>query len=324
MIGMGRPKTTFRDLPPRMTGRKVGDRTHYYYGREKTPLGSDLNAALRKWAELESGEPTKNTFKEAADRWEREYLKDKARGTQQVYSIYLSRLIDAFGHFQLAQIEPQHVRRYLDLRTAKVSGNREIAVLSIIWNWSRERGLTNLANPCAGVKRFRERPRDRYVLQAEFDAVYKIAPRVVRDAMDLCLLTSQREGDILKLKRQDIRDGEIWFAQAKTGRKVRIRIEGRLKTVLERILGRSGAVQSVFVVSDDQGQQVRGYALQRAFRKAQKDSGTDYWQLRDLRAKSVSDEPDLKKASDRAGHADEKITATVYRRLKGTLVGPLN
>jgi integrase len=307
-----------------MTGRKVGERVLYYYGQKKLPLGSDLTKALQKWAELESGEPTPNTFKQAAERWEREYLKDKAKGTQQVYTIYLSSLIDAFGHFQLDQITPQYVRQYLDWRTAKISGNREIAVLSIIWNWSRERGLTNLANPCAGVKRFRERPRDRYVTQEEFDSVYTVAPRIVQDAMDLALLTSQREGDVLKLKRADIREGCLWFAQGKTGRKVRIRIEGRLNTVLERILGRSGAVQSLFIVSDDQGQQVRSYALQRAFRKAQKEAGTDYWQIRDLRAKAVSDEPNLKTASDRAGHADEKITATVYRRLKGNLVGPLN
>lgn len=320
---MGRPKSAFPDLPPRMTGRKVGGRVFYYYGQKKLPLGSDLQQALRKWSELESG-PAQNTFREAADRWERETLKDKARSTQQVYVIYLRRLIDAFGHFQIDQITPQHVRQYLDLRTAKISGNREIAVLSGIWNWARERGLTNLANPCSGVKRFRERPRNRYVPQEEFDSVYWVAPRFVQDAMDLALLTSQREGDILSLKRPDIRDGVLWVTQGKTGKKVRIRVEGRLKDVIERILSRPGAVQSLFLVSDDHGQQVKGYTLQRAFRKAQKLAGTDYWQIRDIRAKSVSDEPNLKTASDRAGHADEKITATVYRRLKGNLVGPLS
>jgi hypothetical protein len=43
-----------------------------------------------------------------------------------------------------------------------------------------------------------------------------------------------------------------------------------------------------------------------------------------LRAKAVTDEPDLRTASQRAGHADEKITAEVYRRIKGDLVSPLD
>jgi hypothetical protein len=34
--------------------------------------------------------------------------------------------------------------------------NREIALMSAIWNWGRDTGRTNLPNPCEGVKRNRE------------------------------------------------------------------------------------------------------------------------------------------------------------------------
>jgi hypothetical protein len=61
--------------------------------------------------------------------------------------------------------------------------------------------------------------------------------------------------------------------------------------------------------------------LNRRFRLAK---GKADWQFRDLRAKAVSDEPVLRTASQRAGHADEKITASVYRRIKGELVSPLD
>lgn len=60
-----RPKSTHRDLPPRMLRRertlksgKVWE-SFYYNGRNaegqrvEIPLGSDLNEAKRKWAELE-------------------------------------------------------------------------------------------------------------------------------------------------------------------------------------------------------------------------------------------------------------------------------
>ncbi len=62
---MNRPKTSGKDLPPRMIRRVrtlvSGKRWvgYYYAGRDESgrrkeiPLGTDLNEAKRKWAELE-------------------------------------------------------------------------------------------------------------------------------------------------------------------------------------------------------------------------------------------------------------------------------
>lgn len=38
----------------------------------------------------------------------------------------------------------------------------------------------------------------------------------VQDAMDLAYYTAQRPGDVIRLNRSDVRDGELWFKQAKT------------------------------------------------------------------------------------------------------------
>lgn len=53
------------------------------------------------------------------------------------------------------------------------------------------------------------RGRDRYVSDAEFQAVWEKADQTLRDAMDLALLTGQRPADVLKIKREDLRDGAL-------------------------------------------------------------------------------------------------------------------
>lgn len=325
---MGRPKTIFLDLPPRMTAR-VGAKGKilYYYGQQKLALGSDLNKARLKWVELENGGvPTGVRYVDVAERWENEAIhlgrrrKTRSLKTQGEFRRCLKELRLAFKPMLLEQIRPKHVSEYLDRRTRKVSANREVAVLSIIWNWARSKGLTDKANPCEGIDRNPESPRERYVETEEFNEVWEKACPELQDAMDLAYLTGQRPSDILRMTRQDIKDGALWVRQGKTGKRLGLRVEGRLKEVLERILARSRPVQTMFLIAGDDGQKLSIYGLNYRFRKAK---GNADWQFRDLRAKMVSDEEDLKAASKRAGHADERITKKVYHRLKGEVVSPL-
>ena len=96
---------------------------------------------------------------------------------------------------------------------------REKALLSHIINKAREWGYTDAPNPCQGVKGFKELGRDRYVTDAEFQAVWKKAGQTLRNAMDLALLTGQRPADVLKIQRADIHDGALWIVRNKTGAK---------------------------------------------------------------------------------------------------------
>lgn len=325
--GMGRRKTLHRDLPPRMTARGKPGNLRYYYGQQKKPLGKDFAEACRQWAILEKGAlPNSVRYVDVADRWEREAIhkgRRRARSakTQTEFRAALKRLREAFKGALLDQIKPKHVRQYLDRRTAKVSGNREIAVLSIVWNWARSKGLTDLANPCTGIDRNPESARTVYVTDDQYQEVWGRGAEVLQDAMDLLRVTSHNPSDILRLTRQDMAEGTLWVRRGKTGKRLRFRVEGKLKSVLERILARPRAVSSVYLIADEQGQPVSLDRLEKLFAKAR---GSSSWQLRDIRAKAITDEPDLRVASQRAGHANEQITAEVYRRIKGDLVSPLN
>lgn len=319
---MGRHKTVNVDLPPRMASRtlKSGKVLFYYQsGRKKIPLGADLAKARVQWAIYENGVDSQVNFKAVAERYGREVLPSKSWKTQGDQYPQLDRLVEAFGRLPLELIQPKHVREYIDRRTAKIQANREKALLSHLWNWARQVGLTDRGNPCLGVKGNREFARERYVTDTEFAETYAKADDTMRDFMDLLLLTGQRSSDVLKMTRADLRDGCLWVRQGKTGARVGVRVEGELKATLDRILGRPSTVRSLAYLIHDNGQRIRAGVMSKRFAKVR----VGNWQLRDLRAKAATDSPDIKTAQNLLGHRRETTTAAVYRRMKGNVVGPL-
>ena len=328
MHPMGRPKGRFRDLPEHMTARESGGKIHYYHqaGGKKKPLGTDKAEALRLWAISEAGS-IGSGFIPVSDAYEAS-LKYLSPSSARHYESALKNLRQAFGKGRLEQIDPRHVKAYIRRRSKKGAALFEKRVLSALFNWAREEGLTNAPNPCAGIKFSKSErkslgslgKREKYVTDAEFEEVLLRADPILQDAMELAYLTGQRPGDLLKMTRQDMRDGTLMVVQDKTGAKVPIRIEGKLKRVLERALARSRRIQSMFIIATEDGQRLTYNALNKRFVKAR---GEADWQFRDIRAKTSTDLPTLKRAQELLGHAKE-TTTTIYRRSKGTPIAPLN
>jgi integrase len=330
IAGMGRPKKVWLDLPPRMSGRRLASgRILYYYqaAGEKIPLGDDLNEARRKWAELESGQGRTLLFPAIADKFTGALFKGFSASTQDHYKRALGNLSLAFSAFALEQIEPRHVKEYIRKRSKKGAAMFEKRVLSAVFNWARGEGHTSAPNPCRDIrfsqaekKLFQPAKPKQAVPEAVFWATYERGDDVLKDAMDLAHLTGQRPSDLLKARRADIQDGIWTVVQQKTGTTVRIKVEGELKDVLERILTRPRKVQSVYIIADKRGQRVLYSALNRRHREAR---GESKWQFREIRAKTATDSNDLKSAQELLGHANEQTTATIYRRSKGGAVSPL-
>jgi len=335
MDRMGRPKHKHKDLPPRMTARQSGGRLLYYYtgGKRMLPLGDDLGRAKQQWAQLEAGPLTApaSSFAQVAARYRREVLPTKGRKTQIEQDAQLTRLVAVFGAMQVADIRPADVRAYLDKRSAKVMANREVALLSHVYNRAREWDYTQGENPVAGVTKNKERPRDVLVTDAMYAAVYAKADGVLQDAMDLALLIGQRVKDVLGAKRSDIVDGHLQVRQAKTRKALRIEITPALASIIERALGRTRQASSLWVLANDDGTPLTYWQLRRRFdaaREAVRGDGKDQekvalaaWQFRDLRAKAASDSDSLRQAQELLGHTSESVTRRVYRR--GEKVRPL-
>lgn len=325
MVGMGRPKKSWPDGPPRMDRRprKKGGFNYYYQAaRKKIALGNNLEAAKQEWARLESGTSVW-TFPRITAKY-RELFDGFKSSTQNHYETALRNLEVVFRKFTLDQIKPHHVKAYIRQRSKKGAALFEKRVLSALWSWAAGEGYTHAPNPCRGIS-FTQAERRLlvtkkptvYVTDHMFDEVWGRGDDILQDVMDLALHTGQRPGDILKARRQDIIDGVLWFEQEKTGAKVGIRIVGELERVVERILARRRP--SIYLISDRNGQRVQYNALNARFRKAR---GDETWEFRAIRKKAGSDSKDLKRAQELLGHVNEQTTATHYRN-RALVVAPL-
>jgi integrase len=140
--------------------------------------------------------------------------------------------------------------------------------------------------------------------------------------LDLALLTGQPPADVLKMKREDIRDGALFVAQNKTGAKRAIEVVGELAQVLDRIAARRRERLSAFLVQDDNGRPLTMLAMRGRFDKARKAAGVAF-QFRDIRAKTASDTGDLGHSQRLLGHKNRDMTEHCVRERIGQRVKPL-
>lgn len=345
-----RPKTTARDLPPRMLRRtkvlasgKVWE-GFYYNGRNadgeriEIPLGSDLTDAKRKWSELECKPAPVGTMAAVFDRYVKDVIPTKAPRTRVENLLALKSLRPVFDAAPVGAITPQHIAQYRDKRTAKVSANREISLLSHVWNMAREWGYTDRENPCRGVKKNKESARDFYADEALWSIVQAHAGFELKAAMQLAYLTGQRTADVLKMRLSDIDQDALMVKQGKTRKLLRIAmtVDGQrsgLGQLIDSLTQRPDRkALSFFILAMPNGQPLTYAMLRNRFddaRAAAATAQTDLamaerikqFQFRDIRAKAASDIDDLRAASKLLGHAGERITADVYRRA-GEKVNP--
>jgi site-specific recombinase XerD len=203
---VGRRKTA-TSLPPRLYEYRGKRRLTYYTitaANKYVTLGHDLLAAKRKLLELEEGRSIAGTVCELLD----DYIETvqakvmagkKSPRTYQDNLNEANNLKKAFGRMQPAALRPVHVWQYLHKargRAAPVRANREIALLSAAFNFARQAGILD-SNPCVGVERNEEIPRDRYVTEKEYAAFLELAVangeagQRVALAMELAYLTGK-------------------------------------------------------------------------------------------------------------------------------------
>lgn len=349
-------KASNRDLPPRMLRRvrtlKSGKQWvgYYYNGRDESgkrieiPLGTDLDVAKIEWAKLDRKSVPKITrlLGDVFNRYERDVIPGKMPRTQKDNLLSLKQLRAAFSDAPIDAVTPQIVAQYRDKRSGKVRANREISLLSHIYNMAREWGITERENPAAGVRKNKERPRDFYAGPEIWNAVYDRATGELRDAMDLAYLTGQRPADVLSMRATDCDDEYLQVAQSKTSKKLRIELRSgeqvnQLGLLIERLLAqrKERGVRNPYLITTQDGRAVTASMLRLRFDDARRTAirhalvGEDkvlaerirQFQFRDIRPKAASEIGDLGHASRLLGHTDKRITQTVYRRV-GEIVQP--
>lgn len=343
-----RPRNTeYRHLPPRMyqrtRKRKNGTTWSAFYYRDASgkdiPLGKDLDKARLKWAELEAKDKPGDLtiMKGIFDRYVRDVIPKKGARTQTDNLAELKQLRPTFDSAPIDSITPANIAGYRDARTAKVRANREIALLSHVFNMAREWGLTERENPCQGVRKNKEVPRDYYANAVVWDAVYGMAEPELKEAMDLGYLTGQRPADVIIMRSDDTEGDYFLVTQGKTGQKLRILMrtesgENSLGKLVREITERNVGHPSKYLLINRHGKRMTKGMLRLRWDKAREkarlkaiDQGDPLlaakiagFQFRDIRPKAASEILDIGDASLLLGHSKQEITKRVYRRIGAT------
>ncbi|MEY4416893.1 MAG: hypothetical protein RIQ53_4186 [Pseudomonadota bacterium] len=329
------PKRTKHPRLRSHTWRTAGGevRTAYYYdmrpdGQRDIPLGTDYQAALIRWHELYHDAPAAaGTLREAFDRWEAEVLPGYQQPrTRRDYALCLTQLRPVFQDARWADITLPVLKAYLTKRSAKTRANRELSILSIVWNWSRLEGLTELQWPAAGMQRSkwknREKPRE-YEVQADvYTEIYAHGDQVLRDGMDIAAATGLRLTDVTAV--QIPADGILRGEASKTGKRYAIDISESptLSPLLAR--RRTYRVAHTRLLSTPTGI-VSQRMLSDRFVRAREAAAADpeyaaisdqirAMYLRDLRKLAATEASSLEAAQELLQHDSPRLTRVHYRQ----------
>ncbi|HRC61596.1 MAG TPA: tyrosine-type recombinase/integrase [Dehalococcoidia bacterium] len=319
---MARPRTINKHLPKYVTVIHGA----YWFRPPKAKavrlaaLGDEpgmYRALADQVAAVPSGPLT--TLADCFDRYEREIVPTLAPRTQKDYRRHLSILRRWCGDVRPDDLKPRDVGRFLDVDKGKIHRNKQIGVLSAVYTKMVGRWYVAERNPCVGVERNRKGKRDRYVTDAEFAAVYAVVPPRLQVAMDLALLTGQRQGDLLALQWDAVDEAGVHFRQGKTGKRLVVEISPALEAVLLRARQLVPQLPRRYVLRTRKGQRYSSEGFraiwQRRMAKVLRSGALkERFTFHDLRAKSVSDSKTLDEAYERAGHASMSMTRGVYDR----------
>lgn len=263
-----RDRASAEGLLPRMEARprRDGLTTYRYHPLGGTPvnLGTDRREAIQKVLDMNGRSGDAGTFRELwrlyqeTPEWKRlaENSKDFYRtcwgrepGTKGPDDPGMG-LAKVWAAGVVARTQAKDVARYLRVeREGRPIGNREVAVLSNLFNVAVERGDIE-ANPCREVRRNREDPRTRLVEDAELRPFIEWAlaqgdtAEVIVSMAEFAALTGNRRIEFRELHWPQVDDEIIRLTRAKQqgGREKRelIARSEALDRVLARMKARPG------------------------------------------------------------------------------------
>lgn len=291
-------------------------------GLPELPLGSDYQAAIEQWRKLAHDIPLSvGRIQQAIDKWRDKCLPDYPNAeTRKSYAKQLRNIEAAMGQMAWHEVTLPVLRQYLDARSAKIQGNRELSVLSIVWGKARLWGMTELPWPAAGVKDWKnaESARQFEVTDALFAAIYAQADQVLRDCLDIATSTGMRITDA-RTVRMPV-EGKLRFKAGKTGKWAYFEVSK--SPVLTALIERRGNADSVMLLCTSTGRPVSMSMLRDRYELARDKaalanpalaSDLRAMFLRDSRKRAADLADDMESASKLLQHSTLKLTSAHYR-----------
>ena len=261
--------------------------------------------------------------------------------TQRNFASILKRqLLPAFGARRLDQITRRTVLGWFEdySSTAPVGANVALDLLGQICRHAIACGLI-AADPVGGVARNPVRKHTRFLAREEIARLHRVLDRYAQgtalqaqqvDIVRLLLLTGCRKGEILRLRRDEVKDDRIELADSKTGPRT-VPLSAEARNILERRMAEGDGPWVFPSVRDPSRHQHYGLRLWSAIRR---EAGIEDVRLHDLRhtvaSQAVLNGVPLTVTARLLGHSDVRMTmrhgqpkSTFSNILRG-IRGPVN
>jgi integrase len=363
---MGRRRLTNKNLPigiKLINGRfyclPKNEQMHRVFaekfpGKTSIALGDDPTEMRRQYVALfmskrDSSIPSPGTVNEIIEKYELDVLPHQPAGTRNTEEQWLKGLRAEFGELRFAKsefdavrgdyIRGMHVQRYLEkhAKSRPVAANREVSLLRKLFRKAKGWGMTEF-NPCLGVERNVETPRDTYIPDNVPLRIYEKAPPVLQCMMDIAQMFGCRPGEVRTLNEADLQEQGVLLRPLKGKRgqpqKPRLYVwTDELRMAINRaknerakiIKATRRASEFIFVTPAPHGTPYTKDGLVRLWTRTVERAGFDphEYHFNDIRAKVASDMIDREEdASRQLGHTDARTTLRVYAR-KPTRVVPV-
>lgn len=300
----------------------------------------------RNPADVKREKRAEMTLKEAFDTYLNRYAIPHGLKTvpamREIFDLYLGKLPDGmrkrhgrertkpegavdWTSRKLSSIRREDVSKWhanLGAACGPYSANRALELLRAIYNRLIKLGLIALDNPAAGIEKFRELKRDRF-LQADeiprfFAALGEVEGEATRDALLLLLLTGARRSNVLAMRWEDLdlMHGR-WRIPSEHSKNGDVLVVPLTTATLEILKRRQESASGEYVFPSDSK---TGYITppKGAWQRLLKRAGLNGIRLHDLRRSLASwmviEGASLVVAGGALGHKDPQSTA-IYARL---------
>jgi integrase len=318
---------------------------YLWNGKKLFRLGKTPPEAYKEWAKRLEATDTANTIGQLLDRYALEVVPTKAPATRHSNARELVEIRNVFGHEPLGSMTPQKVYKYMDVRTAKSRGRKEIALLSHAYTKAVEWGLI-ARHPFKGEVRLEcQKSRDRYVEDWEIAEVMSLEPErntgsilAIKAYIRLKTITGMARGDLLRLQPgRDFKEDGIHIQRHKTAKKNGKRTIYEWTPELNAAKDAALAARPVDIgpwlfcnklgkcyINEDTGEASGWDSMWGRFmdRLLAETKVTERFTEHDLRAKAGSDAESDEDARKMLSHANTEMTRKAYRR-KPERVKPL-
>ena len=259
-------------LPPNCRALPSGSIQFRKSGFDTVVLGDKHTPMAEIWALYTKimERSTANTLGMAWDDWQKSHnYSTLSERTKSDYLECSKRPLKAFNGWDVSQIEPSDVYRYLQHRGTESirRANYELTWLNHVLRQAVSEGYID-ANPCRDIQPLRgAKKRRKYVTDLSYKGMYAKASDPVRVAMEISYCTGIRQGDVLKLKWDDI-SNTVYVEEGKTGREYNKMISPRLQAALDAAKCLPGHRFGGWVVRNRSGGQYTSKGFQANWKRA--------------------------------------------------------